>query len=178
MLARVRLDVAMTMRARSRHGIATRCISTARLSSSIGIKAGGGGRWFRPRGDMQRYPAHRHSAQHALPKSASGFHPTRSFRISLPRYASEGLVCSIRWRKSYLGRPQGTAPALPHSMTRARPRRAIVQSFANCDGGGYDRLRPVSCERRLSWIGQRTSACASEPTSAASPLVMNCGHCR
>ena len=105
-------------------------------------------------------------------KSAPRFHPLAVVSSLASPISSEGFCLLDPFAKilHWVAR-QRTAPALPHS-TRSAPRRASVQCFANCDGGGYDRLRPVSCERQPPRIEQRTSAHASE----ASQPMMNCGH--
>ena len=176
MLARAQLAVVMILRRLRRDGGTRRCISYGAAGRGIASNA----------------------ASRAMTSARGGvpLRPTRCTRhivcfakisstLSSPRGRFEHRFPDMhprfrrldRLRKSHFGSPaKRTAPALPHSMTRSAPRRASVQSFANCDGGGYDRLRPVSRERQPPRIEQRTSAHASEATSEASQPMMNCGH--
>ena len=168
-LADGRLAVLGPLAHTGRRGI--RCIHSTRPGSSIGVKRGRGKATVRSPGtrkDIHSPPAWR-TARFA--KSASGFHPMRSFRASLPQICLQGLGLDPFSKISLWVARQRTAPA----MTRSAPRRASVQSFANRDGGGHDSLRPVSCEKRPSRIEQRTSARASKATTALGPFLTDAG---
>ena len=111
-------------------------------------------------------------------KSAPRFHPLAVVSSIASPICLQGFGLLDPFAKISLWvARQRTAPALPHSMTRSAPRRASVQSFANCDGGGYDRLRPVSCERQPSRIEQRTSAHASTRTFSLCRACADCRRC-
>ena len=165
MLASARLAVVVILRRLRRDRRTRRCISygAAGLKSWRQAQVGKGDGSVTE--DTQRYPwpsgmAHSTLCQISFgPPSPRGRFEHR-FLDMPPRVWSARSVCE----NPTLGRPPTNCAGAPLSMTRSVPRRASVRSFANCDGGGHDRLRPVSSEKRPSRIEQRTSAHASFET--------------